>query len=201
MDSKEFRKVHFQLQGRIFYPKLLKPEFNKDKNKSQYSVMFSWPIGDPKQVAQMKKIEQHLAQAKAAFFKTIPVSNLQLPIKTWGKYVKKDGTPNSPFLQDCHWMNLASNESFAPIVIDSDKNAVLAEAELYSGRRAVVDFSFWEYANKNFGISANVYAVMLQDGGDRVATGGVNVDEAFKHFVSDTVDHGSSQVNDSESLI
>src|SRR5690606_181168 len=99
----------FTLAGRIFYPKLLKAEFNKDKKKNQFSVLFSWPIGDPKQVEQMKRIEAHLAAAKQAFFPSIPVKNLQLPIKTWGKYERKDGKPVQPFLEGTHWMNLTSN--------------------------------------------------------------------------------------------
>lgn len=201
-EQQAFRKTHFRLAGRMFYPKLLTPEFNKDKGKDQFSLLFAWPMNDKRQAAEMAKISAHLLAGKNTFFKTIPVENLQLPIKTWGKYKKKDGSANAAFLQDCHWMNLSANVDFRPLVIDRNKRDVIDKAELYSGRNCAIDFSFWEYSNKNFGISTNISAVVLLDGGEKVATGGIDVDAAFAGFLDDSgVSTSSEDLGSAESLI
>jgi len=125
---------------------------------------------------------------------------LQLPIKAWGKYERKDGSPNPEFLRDCYWMNLTSGEKFKPKVVNRQKQEVIDSAEIYSGRNALLNFSFYEYSNKNYGMSANIKAIMLLEGGEEVASGGVNVDEAFKGFVDDSAPV-EGDFSDSESLI
>jgi len=183
MDRKDYNKVKFTLKGRIFFPKLFVPEASDLNPRKKYSTLFAWDMGSQKEI--MDAIAKHIRIGIDGQLKGIPEASLQLPIKTWGKYQRKDGKPNADFLKDMHWMNVSSGEQFAPMVIDSNKQQVIDPVEVWSGRNAAVNFSFWVYNNKNYGISANLNAVMLLDGGEKVV-GGVNVDEAFGSFASDT---------------
>lgn len=196
MDAKDYRKVSFTLKGRIFHPALLTPKKQRKSDKEKFSVLFAWPIGD--QAEQLKAIETHLRAGIQHFLAGIPKASLQLPIKTWGKYQKKDGSPNAEYLRDCKWMNISANKDFAPTVVDRWKNPVVDPVEIYSGRNALVNFSFFTYRNENFGISANLKAVMLLDGGEK-QVGGVNIDQAFESFLGDTA--GGDFAGETDSLV
>lgn len=190
MDKKEFGKMSFTLKGRIFYPKLFVPEASDLNPKKKFSVLFAWEIGS--QAEMMTKLQEHIKSGIDSQLKGIPQSSIMLPVKTWGKYQRKDGKANPAFLDNCHWMNVSSNEDFKPILVDQSKQEVLSPAEVYSGRNAAVNFSVWIYNNKNYGVSANLNAVMLLDGGDREG-GGVSVEDAFSSFTKQT----SATTNDS----
>lgn len=183
MDKKEFQRVSFTLKGRIFFPKLFVPEASDLNPRKKFSVMFAWDIGS--QPEQMAKIQEHIKAGVESQLKGIPQSSIMLPVKTWGKYQRKDGKPNPEFLRDTHWMNVSSGEEFKPVLVDKHKQEVISPAEVYSGRNAAVNFSFWIYNNKNYGISANLNAVMLLDGGEREG-GGVNVEDAFSAFTTES---------------
>lgn len=211
MDSKEFRQRKFTLQGRMFYPELFEPKAKKTTGrpsqqggpppKLQYSLLLAWPIaGDAKQMATLKEIDAHLRAGIATFFPKIPRENLQLPLKKWGVYKKKNGENPQVFLQDCYWMNMAANVDFRPQVVDIHKQDVIDKQEVYSGRNVLVSFSFWEYSNQNYGISVNPRAVMLLDGGEKVV-GGVDIGEAFDSFLEQNPTASSTQHADTESLV
>lgn len=184
-----FYSKKFTLKGRIFYPELFEPKVSKanPQGAPKYSCMFAWDINDVAQSAQTQAVAQFLATGKAKFFPQIPDEHFKKPVKTWGKYQRQDGKPVQAFLEGKHWMNLSANAQFAPQVVDQARQPVLDAAEVYSGRNVLVNFSFWAYQNSgNTGISTNLEAVMLLEGGDREAAGGgVNLDEAFGGFAAD----------------
>lgn len=178
----------FTLQGRIFYPKILAPEqkINDDgtPGRSIYSVMFAWDFNS--NPAMTQKFGAFLGAAKARWFPQIPIQHFLNPIKKWGVYVKENGQPNAPFLENCNWINLSTGDSFPPVVVDAQRQPIIDPALVYSGANAVVNITCYKIEGKKFGIGLNFKAVMLTGGGD--VEGGqapVNVDQVFGEFGAD----------------
>lgn len=180
-----FYSKSFTLKGRIFYPELFQPKPN-DQGRLKYSVMFGWPLQDD-QTAKVQEIGRFLQEAKQRFFAQVPDQFFVKPIKNFNTYVRQDGKPNHEFLRDSYWMNLSASEGFPPQVVDQGYSQVLDQAQVYSGRNALVNFNFYSYqVNGKAGISANVSAVMLLEGGERESgSGGINLNEAFGSFAAD----------------
>lgn len=179
-----FYSKNFTLKGRMFYPKIVTPEPN-DRGQLKYGMMFAWPIVGQEAITQ--QVNAFLIEAKEKFAPNVPDAYFNIPIKKWGVYQRQDGKPSPAFLQDCYWLNASSGEQFKPTVVDQNRQEVVNPAEIYSGRNVLFNFSFYMYnANGKNGISTNIGAVMLLEGGDREAgQGGVNLDQAFGSFQAD----------------
>ncbi len=171
----------FTMKGQIYFPEVLTPKAN-DKGVMKYSCMFAWDANDPR----TQEIGQFLANAKQQFYPTIPDTHFGKPIKRWDTYQRQDGKPNHEFLNGKYWVNASATERVPPVVVDQQRNPIIDAAQVYSGRNALLNFSFYAYdANGNKGIAVNISAVMLMEGGDRVGGGGVNLDDAFGGFAAD----------------
>ena len=179
-----FYNKNFTLKGRMFYPKITTPEPN-DRGQLKYGMMFAWSIQGQEAITQ--QINAFLVEAKQKFAPNIPDLHFNIPIKKWGVYQRQDGKPSPAFLENCYWLNASSGEQFKPTVVDQNRQEVINPAEIYSGRNVLFNFSFYMYsANGKNGISTNIGAVMLMEGGDREAgQGGVNLDQAFGSFQAD----------------
>lgn len=182
--EKNFWYQKFTLQGRIFYPALTKPEPTRN-GVPKYSVLFAWKMDDQRNAPATQAIGAFLGNVKQNYFPSIPMQFFQNPVKKWGEYVRQDGKPNHAFLEGCYWINLTSGVDFPPPVVDKFKQPVMNEAEIYSGRNAVVSLSFYRIDKEKKGAGANINAVMLLDGGDQVqGSGSVNIDEVFGGFAA-----------------
>lgn len=74
----------------------------------------------------------------------------------------------------------ASAYTRAPKVVDQGKNEILDADELYSGCYANVVINFYPYKGETGqGISPGLEAIQKKRDGERLAGGGVSVDEAF----------------------
>lgn len=187
--NKEFFYQRFTLQGRLFHPAVLTPVPNKN-NVLKFSALFAWAMNDPRNAAELQKINNFLVQAKQMFHPQIPQQFFMNPIKKWGEYVRQDGKPMPEYLNGHYWMNLTSGVEFPPLVVDKWKNAVMDKAEVFSGRNVALSFSFFNIDGKKnggkYGIGANLVAIMLLDGGDKVAgSGAVDVNSVFGSFQAD----------------
>jgi hypothetical protein len=182
-DVKQFWRKSFTLQGRIFYPNLLKPSVNKN-GRATFNTMFAWQIDSNPQV--MKELSDFLARAKGTFHPSVPMQFFVNPLKKYDTYVRQDGKPNAAFLKNCYWINAQSGAEIAPPVVDQYRQPVINEAEVYSGRNAVINLSFYNIDKEKKGIGVNVNAVMLMAGGDREGVAGsVNIDQIFGGFAQD----------------
>lgn len=180
-----FYSRNFTLKGQIYFPEILVPKPN-DKGVMKYTTLFAWDANDATQAAQVQAIGEFLAGAKQQFYPTIPEQHFGKPLKRWDTYVRQDGKPNHDFLTGKYWMNASATERVKPTVVDQWKQEVIDPAQVYSGRNALLNFSFYGYdANGNKGIAVNISAVMLLEGGERMLGGGVNLDDAFGGFQAD----------------
>lgn len=182
-ESRQFWKQSFTLQGRIFYPNLLKPSVNKN-GRATFNVMFAWDINSNKET--MAQLNKFLMTAKQTFHPSVPMQFFVNPLKRFDSYVRQDGKPNAAFLKNCYWINPSSGAEIHVPVVDKTRQPVINEAEIYSGRNAVINISFWNIDKEKKGIGSNLNAVMLMDGGEREGgAGGVNVDQIFGSFAAD----------------
>jgi hypothetical protein len=189
---KEMFRKNFTLQGRIFYPNLLKPTTNKN-GRSTFNTMFAWKIGTNEAV--MKDINAFLQTVKTTLHPQVPMQFFINPLKRYDTYVRQDGKPNAAFLKDCYWINAQSGVEVPPPVVDQSRQPVISEAEVYSGRNAVINISFYNIDKEKKGIGVNVNAVMLMPGGDREgAAGSVNLDQVFGAFSSSMASAAASDI-------
>lgn len=193
--KREFFKPTFTLKGRIFYPNLLTAKAKKEGGREIFDVMFGFDPKDPANAASIAAMGDFMGKAKNQFHPTVPVQFWVNPIKKYETYVRQDGKPNPEFLKGLSWFNASTGKDFPPVVVDQHRQPIMNPAEVYSGRNAVINVSFWAIDNEKKGLSMNVHAVMLLDGGDKVATGGapaVNVNQIFGSFAADTVPAGNN---------
>lgn len=186
LDEKAFKRKNFTLRGRIFHPNLFEPKGSRlSPDKPKYSVLFAWEMGS--QAQQTQEVINLLTLARQTFLGTIPEAVVKMPVKTWGQSLRTDGKPQAQYLKDCYWMNCNANPTFKPAVVDSTNQPIIDPSMVYSGVNALVNFSFWVFNQGSHGISANLNAVRIEQGGDKEVGGGVSAEEAFSSFMGETM--------------
>ena len=185
--QKEFFKQTFTLQGRIFHPNLLKAVAKEEGKRETFNTMFAWQQTSNAQV--MQALNAFLQKAKELFHPSVPMQAFVNPIKKYETYFRQDGKPNPDYLKGHYWLNAQSGKDFPPPVVDQTRQPIINEAEVYSGRNAVINISFYNIDGKNGGkrgIGCNVNAVMLLEGGEKQGgTGTVDVNKIFGSFAAD----------------
>lgn len=182
--QKDYFKKTFTLQGRIFHANLLRPIAKKDSNgvpsdRETYDVQCVWAMNSNPQV--MQEINQFLQHAGQSIHAGVDPRVLVMPIKRFDTYLRQDGRPNPPYVNNCYWVNASTGKDFPPQVVGMDRMPVMSEAEVYSGRNALFNISFYAMQPKQGsrsqkrGFGVNINAVMLMEGGQREG-GGVSVD-------------------------
>jgi hypothetical protein len=79
-----------------------------------------------------------------------------------------------------HFLLRAANYSRQPKVVDQQKNEILDADQLYSGCHANVVINFYAYnSGSNKGISPGLEAIQKKRDDERLAGGGVNVEDVF----------------------
>lgn len=183
--DKEFFYQRFTLQGRVFYPNLLEPVANRN-GVLKFSAVFAWGINSPENQASMAAINKFLADAKQKFHPSVPMQYFLNPVKKYGEYARQDGKPMAEFFRDCYWLNLTSGSQFQPMIVDKFRNPITSKEEIYSGRNAVLSFSFYNINSEKKGVGANLVAVMLLDGGKKeVSSNTPDVNAIFGGFAAD----------------
>jgi hypothetical protein len=150
--------------------------------------MFAWDQNSNTQ--GMQALNAFLMKAKELFHPSVPMQAFVNPIKKYETYMRQDGKPNPDYLKGCYWLNAQSGKDFPPPVVDKTRQPIINEAEVYSGRNAVINVSFYNIDGAKGGkrgLGCNVNAIMLLDGGEKVgsAGAGVNVDKIFGAFAAD----------------
>jgi hypothetical protein len=194
-EQKKFFNKQFALKGRILFPHLLKPKV-KDNGREVYEVQFAWRPEE--NATMMQQLMQFMQQATQLVHPGINPLALIQPIKDFNTYVKQNGAPNPEYLRGQLWVNASTGLERPPHVVKQSPMGLVKlgagdEAELYSGRNAVVAIGFWPMLPKpgtpvqKRGFYVNLEAVLLQDGGERIGGGGSNVDinQVFGAFASD----------------
>lgn len=197
-DQNKFLNQKFTLKGRILFPNLLTmKKKTKPEDRDVYDVMFAW---FPQENAQtMGLLSQWLQHATAMFHQGCNPAALQQPIKDFNTYVRQDATPNPDYLKGQLWVNASTGKDYPPQVVKQVPGMGLVrlkspedDAEVYSGRNAVITISFWPLfpkpgaQNQKRGFSVNVDAVLLLDGGEVVGGApSVDVNQVFGAFVQD----------------
>ena len=188
--TKEFWRKSFTLQGKLYYPNLFKPTTNKN-GRSTFNTMLAWEYDSNKET--MAALNNFLMTAKQTFHPSAPMQFFINPLKKFDTYQRQDGKPNAEYLRNCFWINAQSGAEIPVPVVDMNRQPVISEAEVYSGRNAVVNISFYNIDKEKKGIGVNLNAVMLMPGGERVGGGGsVNIDKIFGGFASDMAIPGNS---------
>ena len=182
-------EASFTMKGRIFYADILAVG-----RKGNYSVLFAWHKNDNAQ--EFQRLQNFITQGLQTFHPGLNQQALVNPVKFFDTYVRTDGKQNADFLKDCFWINMASGAVVPPSVFknvhgigpvacnpDSDR------AEVYSGRNAVVSFSFYNLRGeegKRRGLSANVNAVLLLEGGAHEGgQASIDANAVFGSFMQD----------------
>ena len=182
-------EASFTMKGRIFYADILAVG-----RKGNYSVLFAWHKNDNAQ--EFQRLQNFITQGLQTFHPGLNQQALVNPVKFFDTYVRTDGKQNADFLKDCFWINMASGAVVPPSVFknvhgigpvacnpDSDR------AEVYSGRNGVVSFSFYNLRGeegKRRGLSANVNAVLLLEGGEHEGgQASIDANAVFGSFMQD----------------
>jgi hypothetical protein len=187
--QKQFLKQTFTLKGRIFHPNLLVP-VPKDKDKPdsplKFNVMFAFTLEDNQ--ATIKQLNEFLGKAKEIFHPSIPMQFFANPLKKYETYMRRDGKPNPEYLKGHYWVNASSGKDFPPQVVDAARQPVISAAEIYSGRNAVANIGFYSFTGQQNGLSTNINAVMLLEGGAKeggTGSSSVDVNKIFGSFAQD----------------
>ena len=184
-----FREHTFTLKGRIFHPALLSPKTNKEGTRTNFNTMFAFRAED--NMEMMAKLNAFLGNVKQTMYPTVPMNFFVNPIKKYETYQRRDGRPNPDYLKGHYWVNAATGKDMPPTVCKQSPMGLVTltandEAEVYSGRNAVIHISFYKIAKDQQGLSTNVNAVLLLDGGEHEGgNAGVNVNQVFQGFASD----------------
>jgi hypothetical protein len=193
---KEFSNTKFTLKGRIFHPNLLEAITTQNGRKI-FDTMFAWIKTDPANQQAYQNIMAHIQKGMAAHQGFNPAA-LVMPIKDFNTYVRQDGKPNQAYLNGHYWINPSTGADYPPPVVKQVpgmglvKMTINDKAEIYSGRNAVINISFYIMipkagaANQKRGFGVNVNGVLLLEGGER--EGGVptiDVNQAFGSFAND----------------
>lgn len=188
-----FAGKNFQIKGRVFFPHILTVKTNpKDPSKRSFTTMFAWKPEENPQVTQA--LLQLMQQAKQQFHPMVPELHWVNPIKHFDNpaNARMDGKPHPEYLRGHHWLNANANERFAPKVIKRDPTSPTGikqltpfdEAEVYSGRNAVISVSFWLLDETKLGVSVNLDGVLLEEGGEKViGDAGIDPSQAFASFL------------------
>lgn len=194
-----FYDTSFTLKGRIFHPNLLKTRTRTTPKGSRevFDVMFAWNPAEPANQMAFGQLMQFIETQKGICFPGIDPRALVNPIKAFQvqgftDYVKQDYSPNPEYLRGHLWINAETGSDRAPMVVMENRQPVMSDAEVYSGRNAVLNFSLYpmlfdpQDRQKKIGFGVNLTAVMLLQGGDR--EGGkvqVDVNKVFGNFAQD----------------
>lgn len=196
-----FYKTNFTLKGRIFHPNLLTTRSKTNQTTGQtrdvYDVQFVWDPRDPANAAAMNQLTQFHNQMTQLCFMGVDPRALVNPFKAdkvqgYQDYVRNDYKPNPEYCQGKLWINAESGKEFPPVVVNAQRQPVIHDAELYSGRNAVINFQMYpmhrdpQKPNKKIGFGVNLNAVMLMEGGER--EGGsrqVDANAIFQGFAGD----------------
>lgn len=193
---KTFTHRKFTLKGRIFHPNLLAPKKTQN-GREVFDTMFAWDKNDPANAKVMQEINAHLMSGMVAHQGFNPAA-LQNPIKHFDTYIRQDGKPNAAYLKGLNWCNPSTGVDYPPPVVKRGPMGLVnvnqnETAEVYSGRNAAVSISFYVMipkagaANQKRGFGVNIDGVLLLDGGDKEGgAAGINVDQVFGSFLSDT---------------
>lgn len=184
-----FRKSVFTLKGRILHPALLVPKPNKEGTKVNFNVQAIFKPED--NVQELARLGAFIKQCYDTFYPNFPIQNWVNPLKKFETYIRQDGRPNAEMLKGHYWVNAASGKDMAPQVYKQGPMGMVLltaadEAEVYSGRNAVVNISFYRIKSQKHGLSTNINGVLLLDGGDKVqGAGSFDPNRAFGSFMQD----------------
>jgi len=200
-EQQNFLRTEFALKGRIMFPNLLRLK-KKDKleDRDIYDTMF---VLDPRENANtIAQINNFIAQCnQIAHQGIIPAAILPIwkayGVQGYPDYVKQNGQPNPDYLKGFMWVNASTGRDLPPAVYKQTSMGLLKltendDAEVYSGRNAVISINFWpmlpkpESKNQKRGYYINVKGVLLQEGGDRLG-GAPDLDpnKTFGSFLQD----------------
>lgn len=197
-EQKKFLNQKFTLKGRILFPNLLTTKKkSKPEDRDIYDVQFAWLPQENGQT--MQQLGQWIQHATAMFHQGCNPAALQQPIKDFNTYIRQDAKPNPEYLRGQLWVNASTGKDYPPQVVKQMPGVGLVrlkspedDAEVYSGRNAVITISFWPMipkpgsANQKRGFSVNVDAVLLLEGGEVVGGAtSVDVNQVFGAFVQD----------------
>lgn len=203
----------YTLKGRILFPNLLVAKKGpKADDREKFDVQFVWK--NTENTAVMAEINQFLMQMTNAVHAGLNPAALVNPFKKFETYLRQDGKPNAEHLRDCIWINPSSGKDYPPQVVKQTQMGLVNltpndEAEVYSGRNAAINISFYVIqpkqgvASGKRGFGLNFNAVMLLDGGEHMGGARAPVDTAaiFGGFAQDmgmpqaaqTVQHTQTQ--------
>jgi hypothetical protein len=203
--KESFYKTTFTLKGRIFFPNILKTRTKTTPKGARevYDVQFAWLANDPANAQTIAAMNAFLQQVTPIVHSGVDPRALVIPVKDFNTYQRQDYKPNPDYLKGCKWVNAESGSEFPPQVVDQNRQPIFNEAEVYSGRNAVVNIQFYPMLPKQDaapgskrGYGVNLNAVMLLDGGDREGgRAAVDVNSIFGGFQSDMAPMGNSPIN------
>lgn len=168
-------------KARLSYVHLSAPYAREANATPKYECTVLIPKSD---VETKKRMDAALAAAikrgvEKGALKGIPTDKIKTPIYDGDGY-RFDGY--TPFPAECkgHWV-LTARSNTQPTVVDSAKNPIIDESEIYSGMYGKVGIDFYAFAvPSNRGIAAGLGNVMKVGDGERLGAPKATVDEDFE---------------------
>ena len=190
---------NYTFRGRLLTPKLFKAEpKGKNQPKLVYKCGLMWLPEDEQTMAVAKELMDDIKLYIQNFYPDMDKTEFYKPIKSYKTYKRKDGQPIADFMQGHYWINSSTGVDFPPRVVDNKKQEVIAgDASIHSGRNALMNIKIFPYhVEGNVGVSTNLNAVQIKNGGDKVGGGSVNIDEVFGGFKDDMDDAKDEENSD-----
>lgn len=161
---------------KLNWPKI----FKADEEDGKFSVTLMIPANDTETITKIKNcISLALEQGyeKNCFKKGS--TNLYLPLKD---ETTKD-LARYPEYKNCFYINAKTQQR--PKVVDSDKQEILDQSEIYSGVIARASINFYPYGGgkcKSAGVACGLIAIMKVKDGDRISGGSYSDLSEFDDF-------------------
>ena len=202
--ERAFWDTKFTVQGRLFFPSIAKPKvkthddlgnpipLDRQQAEAKYSAVIGF-LKDAQGMQMANTIRQFVAQAKQAYYPSVPDMHFVHPVKEYGVTIRTDGKDHPEFYKDCFWINASANSKYPPKIVDQSLRAIdLKDPQIYFGRNIAISLSFYlmgsdpKKPTSKKGVGVNLEAIMLLDGGDKIGGYEVDVNQAFAGFAKNT---------------
>ena len=165
---------------RLSFVHVFKPYAYEQGQEEKFSVTCILPKSDTKTKARIDSaIQEAIRIGKEKKWNGVAPPNIPSPI--WdGDGVKQDGTAFGPECKGCWIFTASAKADYPPEVVDSARNAILAQSEVYSGCYGKVNVNFFPYMfGGKKGIGCGLGPVMKTRDGEPLSTARVSAADAF----------------------
>jgi hypothetical protein len=168
---------------RFSFVHIFTPHKFNEGGKEQYSIMMLIPKTDKKNIAKFVSVADHIKSTPEA-------------LKKWGGKVPStvkaflndgdDVADKYPECAGCYYIN--AKNTLQPGIVDVNRQAILAESEVYSGCYGRVSCTLFPFNNVQKGISVSLNNVQKLEDGEPLSAVQPSAEDDFEAFTDDPLD-------------